>query len=107
MLTDALVGSHSSQYDTKRRIHDKGFQFIKLTRPGEPRLSINLFLTSLRCVRSNSDSQLYAKCYRQGTTHARWRIHRTLLYSRHHVAGATADMMLQYDFVFHIKWSKR
>lgn len=60
-----------SVYDTKRpgeprlymtqnvRFMIKRFKFIKLTRPGEPRLSINLFLTGLRFVRSNSDSQWY------------------------------------------------
>ena len=34
------------------------------------------------------------KCYNKGTTHARWRIYTTQLYSPHHVRGATTDLML-------------
>ena len=42
------------------------------------------------------------KCYSKGTAHAWWRIHRTLLYSRHHVPRATADPMLNdYAFNYH------
>ena len=33
------------------------------------------------------------KCYRKGTTHTRWTIYRTLLYSRHYVPGETADLL--------------
>ena len=39
-------------------------------------------------------------CCNKRTTHARWRIHRTLLYSRHHVSGASADLMLHLPFFF-------
>ena len=40
------------------RFMTKRFRFIKLTCPGEPRLAVNLFLTGLGCVRSNSNSHL-------------------------------------------------
>ena len=37
-------------------------------------------------------SKYFLKCYSKGTTHARWRIHRTLLYSRHDGAQKRLDM---------------
>ena len=40
------------------------------------------------------------KCYNKRATHTRWRIHRTLPYSPHHVPGATADLMLHLPFFF-------
>ena len=38
------------------------------------------------------------KCYNKGTTHTRWRIYTTQLYSPHHVRGATTDLMLHLPF---------
>jgi len=44
-------------------------------------------------------------CYTKGPTHTRWRIYRTLLYSPHHVFGAT-DVTSLFFFFFIFGWRK-
>ena len=50
---------------------------------------------------------LIMTCCSKGTTHTRWRIYGTLLYSPHHVPGATAAPMSHLFFFFFFFFIKK